>query len=223
MYQEDEMAGPSSANPGGVAPAQASNGFQQEVPGPSSDPFSGFAGDVSLQKPDVDLRVRTEVLRTLGLMPGVYAMVAIYFSSVHQRVTIISKKRFLEQLPAFSTSAGADLAALCLSMNLAVQQPQSRANRMQSPLYAQLKSIISLLEASNYQSLEVVQCRLLCAFYELGHGIHPAVSVSLGACARIYRFLRLELRAGQTPELHSNNIVEEERRRVWWTLVNLDR
>jgi hypothetical protein len=223
MYQEDEAAGPSTALLGGVALAQASVGLQQEARGASLHPFSALAGDIILQKPEVDLRVRAEALRTLGSMSGLHAMAGIYFSSVHQRVTIVSKKRFLEQLPAFSTSAGADLAALCLAMNLAIQQPQSHANGMQSPLYAQLKSIISLLEATNYQSLEVVQCRLLCAFYELGHGIHPAVSVSLGACSRISRFLRLDVRARPTAELHSNSMPEEERRRVWWTLANLDR
>lgn len=223
MYQEDEMAGPSTAVPEGVALAQTYIGSQQDTPGPSLTPFSGLAGDIALEKPEVDWRVRTEALRALGSMPGVHAVAGIYFSSVHQRVTIVSKKRFLEQLPAFPTSAGADLASLCLAMNLVIQQPQSHSSRMQSPLYAHLKSIISLLEAANYQSLEIVQCRLLCAFYELGHGIHPAVSVSLGACSRISRFLRLDMRAAQASELHSNNVVEEERRRVWWTLANLDR
>ena len=169
----------------------------------------------------MDTNIRLDTLRTLGSMDGVHAAVAVYFSSTGQRITIVSKKKFLEKLVGFDTSSSADLAALCLAMNLVNQQPQSHTDGMHSLLYAQLKSIISVLEAANYLSMEVVQCRLLCAFYELGHGILPGAAASIGGCSRIARFVGLDRPGSQ--ELNQDTTHDEERRRVWWALVNMDR
>ena len=220
VYEAGLEAGPSTAN---ANIPHVGTLFQPEPVANIVDPFSGLAGDINLQRPNVDVIVRNEALRTLGSLQGVHTTAGIYFNSTHLRMTVVSKTRFLARLAGFSESAPADLAALCLAMHLIVQPPQSPANRMQSSLYARLKSVLSFLEASNYHSLEVVQCRLLCAFYELGHGIHPAVSITIGACSRIGRFIGLDTRAFQTPERQSNNLVEEEWRRVWWMLANLDR
>ena len=210
-------------NAAGVNVPQIGALYHSEPVASFVSPFSGLAGEIDFQKLNVDRIMRTEALQTLGSPQGVHTTAGIYFNSVHQRMTIISKKRFLERLTGFSVSAPADLAALCLAMHLVIQSPQSQPNGMQSSLYARMKSVLSFLEAANYQSLEVIQCRLLCAFYELGHGIHPAVSITIGACSRIGRFIGLDTRAFQTPGRQSNDVVTEEWRRVWWTLANLDR
>lgn len=220
MYEEDGVAGSSTQH---GARAGLRTGFGLDTPSHPLNPLPGLAGDITLQQPEVDLRVRAEALKVLGSEEGIYTMAGIYFNSTHLRMTILSKRRFLERSVGFSTSATADFAALCLAMNLVIQLPESHSSAMQSSLYAHLKGIIGLLEAANYQSLEVVQCRVMCAFYELGHGIHPAVSVSLGACSRVARFVGLDVRANQGPQPHENSLIEEESRRAWWMLVNLDR
>ena len=120
-------------------------------------------------------------------------------------------------------SAPADFVALCLSMHLVVQQPSADYPRMQSSLYANLKSLLGLLEAVGYNSLDVVQCRLLCIFYEMGHGMFPAATISLGTCARIARSLGLYSVQDEPLRNATSRVAEEERRRAWWMLLNLDR
>jgi hypothetical protein len=93
---------------------------------------------------------------------------------------------------------------------------------MQSSLYITVKSVISLLESTNFLSLELVQCRLLVAFYEIGHGISPAASISIAAGARTARALGLN-KQWVRPDFGGHTIDAEEERRVWWAVFNLDR
>jgi hypothetical protein len=94
---------------------------------------------------------------------------------------------------------------------------------MQSSLYVTSKSIISLLEATSYLSLEVVQCHLLIAFYEMGHGIYPAAAASIGACAKIAHYTNSHHGSILSSKKDEREIVVEEKRRTLWALHNLDR
>jgi len=69
-----------------------------------------------------------------------------------------------------------------------------------------------------------VQARLLVSLYEMGHGIHPAASISIGACARTARALGLNKKLFQRAQGdHASRLRAEEEKRVWWALLNLDR
>ncbi|KAF2495631.1 hypothetical protein BU16DRAFT_539560 [Lophium mytilinum] len=177
----------------------------------------------SLRKPTVDVQISTEVLKVVGTQDNMIAIADAFFNSVATRIPIVSVPRFNERLPSLSLSTPADFSALCLCMYLSQQHPLSQAESMQSSLYVTAKSFISLLEATSYQSLEVVQCRLLLTFYEMGHGIYPAASISIGACARMARYIGLHKANKQTLQPGSTRIDAEERRRVWWAVVNLER
>jgi hypothetical protein len=94
---------------------------------------------------------------------------------------------------------------------------------MQTELYVMVKSVVSLLEATGYNTLNTVQCRIVVAFYEMGHGLYPAASVSIGGCARLAIAVGLN-RSKEQDMLSDDEIIEEEeRRRTWWAIVNLDR
>lgn len=191
------------------------------------DPLRGLLSTLldgdALQRDLVDASVRAETLRAVGSLEEFLAVAGIYFSSVHLRMTFVSKARFLDRVAQLTTSASADFAALCLAMILIIQRPIEPEGDMQTPLYARLKSIIGILEATNYHSLELVQCRLLCAVYELGHGLISAASVSIGACSRVARVIGLDARADQLLLPGHNGTAAEEKRRVRWALLNLDR
>jgi hypothetical protein len=146
-----------------------------------------------------------------------------FFNSVSTRIPIISAKRFNERLPSLSLTTPADFTTLCMCMYLSQEPPALQTESMQSSLYVNIKSFVSLLEATSYESLEVVQCRLLLAVYEMGHNIYPAASISIGACARMARFIGLNKSSEQSLERESAKMYTEERRRVWWGVVNLDR
>ncbi|KAK0860466.1 hypothetical protein LTR91_006504 [Friedmanniomyces endolithicus] len=194
-----------TAAPPNVGPSRERNIF---LISPSSEPLSRVA---------VDVRLRAYALQCFGSLENVHAVVGSYFQTIHQRATIVHRASFLKCLPTILVSASADYVTLCLSMQLLLQQPSANCRSMQSTLYANVKSTLGLLEALNYQSLEVVQSRLLCVFYEMGHGILPAASISLATCAKVARSKNLHKRNA------TSDVLEEERKRTWWMLLNLDR
>lgn len=83
---------------------------------------------------------------------------------------------------------------------------------------------MSLLESTNYLSLMVIQARLLVTFYEMGHRITPAASISISACASSARALGLNKKVFQnTAAGQPISILAEAEKRVWWAVVVLDR
>ncbi|KAJ2983892.1 hypothetical protein NQ176_g355 [Zarea fungicola] len=91
---------------------------------------------------------------------------------------------------------------------------------MISPSYLSLRARLAMLEGSGWQSIHFLQCKILLVFYELGHGIFPAVSIPIAACARVCRAISTDWQfreaAPHTPE-------DEEKRRTWWAVHNLER
>jgi hypothetical protein len=170
----------------------------------------------------VESRVHAELQAQIGTREQLHTAIGNYFSTVHQRVTIICKKRFLDRLVSFNT-VPADFAALCLAMNLVIRQPSVPPASMLLPTYANLKSLIGLLEASEYLTLEVVQCRILCATYEFGHGNLVAASMSVAACAKLARLIQLQPRRQGLSPYDFAKVEDEERSRAWWALANLER
>jgi hypothetical protein len=93
-----------------------------------------------------------------------------------------------------------------------------------SSTYTTIKSHISLLEATGFLSLEFIQARILVTVFEMGHGLYPAASISISACARTARALGLnKKRFMDTVSDDFSRQRAEEVKRVWWEIVNLDR
>jgi hypothetical protein len=164
------------------------------------------------------------VQRALGSIEAADASFAAYFNTIYHRLPILSHKGFYERLHTiFDDTANAGYSALCFCILLLNQSPPAPSGSMQTSQYVKVKSILSLLEATSYVSLEVVQCRILVAFYEIGHAIYPAASMSIGTAAKLARVLCLHRKSSQTIENLPDAIDSEERKRVWWAVVNLDR
>lgn len=186
----------------------------------SVDPFTHDA----LRQPTVDVIVQKQLLQIIGSRSAMHQIADTYFASMSKRLSILSAQRFYERLPKIeSPNCAADFAALCLCIHLISQVPKPQDNSMQSSLYVTVKNINSLLEAATYHSLEAVQCRLLVAFYEIGHGIYPAAAASIGACAKLAHFAGFRRRSVLYSEKDESEIVMEEKRRTLWALHNLDR
>lgn len=80
-----------------------------------------------------------------------------------------------------------------------------------TPLYALVKTSVALVEAEGLGGLEVVQAKLLVCLFEVGHGLENQAFVSLGGLERAFELLT----KGEGDE--------EERLRVQWGVVILDR
>ena len=184
------------------------------------DPFRYEA----LRQPTVDVAVSTEAMKILGTVEDVHKTATTYFATVHLRLPIIFPTSFLDRLPSLFARPQADFTALCLCMHLAQQSPSRDEGSMQSTLYVQTKSVLSLLEATGCLSVSFIQCRILLTYYELGHGIYPAAYISIGACARAARGLGLNKKRFQSVGFDgAASPKAEEEKRVWWAVVNLDR
>ncbi|KAH8807729.1 hypothetical protein F5884DRAFT_345902, partial [Xylogone sp. PMI_703] len=201
-------------------------------PSPNISPGLGYASVIldlshlfcnALRQPMVDDIVRTQARVILQSFEKAQVVTEMYFNTIYERMPVISKKRFLERLPSLLVNAPADFVTLCLCMLLIQQHPVGEDQSMQSSLYATVKSMVSLLESAGYLSLYAVQCRLLIAFYEIGHGIYPAASISIGACVKISRSIGIHRSKAFLLKDNIAKVEREEERRVWWAVVNLDR
>lgn len=72
-------------------------------------------------------------------------------------------------------------------------------------------------------TIETLQAGVLLALYEIGHAIYPAAYLSVGACARHGTALDLDKSISRSESLHLPWRDIEERRRVWWSILILDR
>ena len=221
---------PLQSNDEAKVPSTAPSSFSS-----SNDPTNGlFSANISqdidpfrhetLRRPTVDVAVTLQATKIFGSLQKVPAIATTYFDTVHHRLPIMSRKRFQQSLPALLATSSADFTALCLCLHLVQEYPAPQPGQsMQSSLYVNVKSVIGLLESTGYMSLNVIQCRVLLSFYEMGHGIYPAASMSIAACARAARSLGLHKRKSDLPDNESMRIKAEEERRVWWAIINLDR
>jgi hypothetical protein len=178
----------------------------------------------TLQRPTVKIIVHSEVLKILGNLDKIPEIVTGYFTSIHHRITIVSKIRFFDRLPTLSTGADAEYLALCLCMYLLHEKPMPGVESMQSSLYITVKGIMSLLTSTGCRSLDVVQSLVLVTFYEIGHAIYPACSLSISSCAKLAR--RIGLHKNEPGKIVNNEtarVEHEEKRRVWWAILNLER
>ncbi|KAL7895535.1 fungal-specific transcription factor domain-containing protein [Trichoderma sp. SZMC 28014] len=170
--------------------------------------------------------LQREVRSFLGTPDEMRRTSNAYFSSIHYRLPIISEPRFHKNFPRLFTPSGIDFTTLCLCMKLIHTSPSQQAvgeTDAKSQHYLLAKSSIGLLEAAGFVTLDTLQSRLLLILYEVGHGIYPAASVSIGSCARLARHVGLSRDFWHAQKAAVTTADAEERRRTWWAIHNLDR
>lgn len=231
VYREDLLHTNWSANRGRIQPSNVTPGTANqetvfEIPDLRfSDPKSSvyhFSHE-TLGQPTIDLAVQAQALRILGSVENMHSISSEFFVGTHQRIPALSRFRFYKNLPSLTRRPRADFTALCLCINLIQQMPSAQTISVQSSLYITVKNLINLLDATCKLSLNIVHCRLLLTFYEMGHGLHTAAYASIAACARIARALGLHRKVWRNPGAEADITAMEEEKRTWWAIVNLDR
>jgi hypothetical protein len=165
--------------------------------------------------------VLPHILHLLGDLDEIRFTAGRFFEHVHQWMPFISKKRFYDMYlqPAFQTRP--DVVLLLLALKLITTFPPAGARGPRTPLYDAVRRLY--VEVEGAFSILVLQAGVLVALYELGHGIYPAAYLSIGACARYAHALGINV-SRTVPTRRVLTLVEvEERRRVWWAIVILDR
>jgi hypothetical protein len=164
-----------------------------------------------------------EIATALGTRSDIDAIKASYFESIHLWMPIINKIR-LDRLTARSEGMmRGDIALLYLCMKLVQQIPPPHQSG-HSELYIVTKQFLDSLQTKGLLTLQIIQASLLVSVYELGHGIFPAAFMTIGHCARSGIAMGLHNRlAPQLAGKPRSWVDWEERQRVWWMVVILDR
>ncbi|CZR56322.1 uncharacterized protein PAC_06210 [Phialocephala subalpina] len=175
-----------------------------------------------LELPRPGLTVPLYVSDLLGGDGKVREMAITFFSTIHPWMPFISKTWAYKHLLSPLSPVHADSALLLLSIQLINWIPSASANP-KTPMYTAAKQFFFELETAGSFSIRVVQAGLLILLYELGHCIYPSAYMSVGTCARQAVALGFDkdIKQGNTTGLSWDKV--EERRRVWWAIVILDR
>lgn len=126
-----------------------------------------------------------------------------------------------------------------------LNQPLGEGVDPQTALYHCIKSCYSYVEMHNVFSLRLMQAAVLISVYEVANGIYPAAYLTVGHCARLGHAMGLHKPKiaqqmlptpgkAPLPNLRESELTllltaadtwteHEERRRIWWAIIILDR
>lgn len=185
------------------------------------DPRVLSHGHVDIHGPSI--LVPGHILDLLGDITEVRQVASNFFKTIHVWMPFVSKKRFYDHFLHTSSYLRAEIVLLFLCMKLITGLPPNGQRSPQSPVYFAAKHFYIELESYGMLSIQVLQAGILLALYEIGHAIYPAAFLSVGYCARFAHALGIN--SGATSQISKvTTLIEvEERRRVWWAIVILDR
>ncbi|KAF4951796.1 hypothetical protein F66182_18461, partial [Fusarium sp. NRRL 66182] len=135
----------------------------------------------------------------------------------------ISKKRFYDVHVRTLPPSQPDVILLLLCLKLITSLPPARPRDARTPLYYAAKHFYLDLEGEDFFSILNLQAGILLGLYEIGHGIYPAAFLTIGACARYAHALGIHVSKTVKSRKVLTLVEAEERRRVWWAIVILDR
>lgn len=161
------------------------------------------------------------VLQLLGSLDEICLTAERFFKHIHQWMPFISKKKFYDLYLQPSFHSQPDVVLVLLALKLITTFPQTGSRSPLTALYHVTKHFY--LEVEGSFTLLVLQAGLLLALYELGHGIYPAAFLTIGACARYAHALGINVTRTVPTKRVLTLLDIEERRRVWWAIVILDR
>ena len=177
-----------------------------------------------MEIPVPSLPVPAYILGIVGNNMQVRATAATFFSTVHTYLPIVSKQIFHSLLNPL-LPLRADVALLCLCMKVIIWTPSVNSDGPQTSDYLASKRYLVELENSGVFTVPMLQARVLISMYEYGQGIYPAAYLSIGACAS--HAIALGLGDGRKQIEDAGRVLswveQEERRRIWWAIVTLER
>ncbi|OJJ35901.1 hypothetical protein ASPWEDRAFT_183896 [Aspergillus wentii DTO 134E9] len=228
---EEHILSSASQTPSSFTPSS----FTFEVPDTSSNPQPLLSQDLHIQASYLDIDVFSSTVANnanqvlidpstvLGINFDIDNVKSQYFQTIHTWMPIISKIRLNRLTQDTQGAMKADIVLLLLCIKLIQETPQNQ-HTASSGLYSTAKYFAKDLELKGVLTLRTVQAGLLLAVYELGHGIFHAAFMTIGCCARQAVAIGLHNRlAPQTAGKLRTWVDWEERQRVWWMIVTLDR
>lgn len=146
-----------------------------------------------------------------------------FFSTIHLWMPIVSKRRFFNDLLNPLTVHRSDIALLCLSMKLVMWSPSPDSPDSHTTTYLAARQFLYSVDISGSLTLPSLQAAILIAIYEIGHAIYPGAHTSVSVCVQYAIAMGLGWKTVRWGENNLSWIETEERTRVWWAIVILER
>lgn len=175
-----------------------------------------------IQTPENAIRTSPHVSSLLGDASNTMNVALHFFDTIHVWLPIISKKRFFE-LENRQPSLRPQLQFLLICMKLVTSVLPEYPSNPRTSLYYMAKQLHLEMEMAGILSTPVLQAGILISMYELGHAIYPSAFLTIGACARYAYALGMNKGAMSAMTQPFTWVEREERRRLWWAIVILDR
>ncbi len=183
------------------------------------DPEIFYRAQLEIPQVNLAFTATSEVSDLVGGVLEIQATAKKFFETVHTWMPIVSKNKFSAKLLNRLSHTRGELFLLVLSMKLCC----SCVTTSKTALYRVTKQLYFEIEGSGILSILVLQSGILITLYELGHGVYPAAFLSVGCCARYATALGVDESIIYPCPRTRPWDDEEERRRVWWSILVLDR
>ncbi|OTA57472.1 hypothetical protein K449DRAFT_386372 [Hypoxylon sp. EC38] len=160
-----------------------------------------------------------------GLSSEVLTVCEKYFSTIHQWLPILSKKRVRQHIAENGSAPDCPSHLLFLCMKLVSELLPSEIPARANKTYMQVLETLLRVENSRLPCLQLLQSVILISIYEIGHAIYPAAYLRVGHASRLCIMMGFHDRKHAT-QLFKDTITwtaREEERRAWWAVFCLDR
>lgn len=147
---------------------------------------------------------------------------SLFFSTIHTWLPFVSRQKILRGVLQ-SEACRADEALLLLAMKLVNLAPFGDHGSAQTVTYSATLDFFSTLHKRGCLTVATLQAAILLAIYELGHAIYPAAYISVSSCVQFATIMGLNWTISPWLTKGLSWIEAEELRRIWWTVVILER
>lgn len=175
-----------------------------------------------IKLPAVHLHLDPKVLTAFTMASTISAR---FFSWPHLWMPIISQARW-KRLTGPSARPASDVKLLLFAMKLLLWVPSgdSLLRDPQHEDYSLMKDHLSHAENAGLLNLNLLQAWILTTIYEYAHGIYPASYISIGTCLRYALAMEIDKQRRFELDVAGEDLdTQEEKRRVWWSVIILDR
>lgn len=179
-----------------------------------------------IEIPKTTITTPLPIVNFIGDTNKIRIFASQYFDSIHGALPFISKKRFYLNLLNPLAQPRADVSLLLLCMKLITWSPSESNGKLEGPqtaAYFMAKRFVLEIETAGILTVPVLQACILLTIYEIGHAIYPSAYISIGACVRHSSALGIHGREVEHVTDTSLWIEQEERKRVWWAVIIIDR
>lgn len=181
--------------------------------------------EARLEIPRLNLGIPDEVAFHLGDSQQVRETARKFFQMTW--MPVVSRKRHLAAVLNPLSPSRRPTALLALCMKLCCLPVHDDEGPDRTSLYLLVKKFYAEVESTQDLCVQILQAAIFIAVFEIGDAIYPAAYLTVGACARYGVAMGLDKinkdRMGGEHNRTASWMEIEERRRVWWAVLTLDR